>query len=162
METIKATTIPALQSFAKENNLAMEVYKALSIRERSAARSDVDAIFRELEAGLKKELDYTTYMNVWRQFETLGHGTLVFGRKGNPNRFEWKVNFKALGRKILGLPETETPSFRPERLMPRMKQVEAVKDNTVSISLPPSVRKEDVMALFALLAEVSEKKVSSK
>jgi hypothetical protein len=157
---LNKTTTTKLSTFTKDNELAMEVFKALSARERSSARSDIDAIFRELEGSLKREIDYFKYVAVWQEMESSGLGTLVHGRKGNPNRFVWKANLKEVGRQVLGLPKDITPAFEASHKRPA-KEVKT-ETNTVTLVLPATVSKEDILAFLGLGEQLVKKDAKTK
>ncbi len=154
METIKETTVIKVKSLAHVTELHSEVFKALAMRERSSSRSDIDAIFRELEGHLGKELNYFKFLDVWKALESEGLGVLVHGRKGNPNRFLWKVNFKKMARKALGLQEEITPGFRFP-LRAERKQ-EPAQPHTITFVIPDTVPKEEILALMHLGASLSK------
>lgn len=153
MEMINKSLIPELQTIVNSTDLGKEVFTVLSTRERSAARSDIDAIFRELEAKSKKELNYFKYLEVWKLLEEKQVGTLVYGRKGNPNRFVWRTNFRHVGRLGLGL----QPEVWVETKKDKEPKIEAPKaPSTITFVIPDSVSKEDIMALLNLGAQLAK------
>lgn len=159
METINQTIVPELQTFAKSNELGKEIFEALSTRERAAARSDIDAIFRELEAKHQKELNYYKFLGVWKMLEEKKLGTLVFGRKGNPNRFVWRTSLREVGRVALGLSIEMLPDAKkvsePIKKAPQKPQ-EAVP-NSITFVIPASVPMEEILALVNLGTQLAAK-----
>lgn len=157
MNAVTETLVPKLQTFAKSNNLSQDVFRALADRERAAARSDIDAIFRELEFKKKIELDYFKYLDVWKSLQDLGVGTLVHGRKGNPNRFVWHTNLREVGRLALGLPAEPEQLVKKEetKVMPPIKS-QPKEGNTVTFVIPSTVSIEDIKALIQLGASLSK------
>lgn len=156
METINQTIVPELQTFAKSNELGKYVFEALSSRERAAARSDIDAIFRELESGKQAELNYFKYLDVWKMLEDKKLGTLVYGRRGNPNRFVWNTNLKHLGRIALGLPPETLPEGK-KKVVASEPEVSSNEPSTVTFVIPASVSKDEILALLNLGAQLTGK-----
>lgn len=151
--------IPQLQSYAAQNDLSKDVFKALADRERAAARSDIDAIFRELEAKKNTELDYFEYLDVWKELQKLGAGILVHGRKGNPNRFVWSINLRQAGRTALGMKEeAQVEQLKPvvRRSSGPYKPVQP-KVNSITFVIPETVSVDDIKALIQLGASISKK-----
>lgn len=148
METINKDTVAKLQTYAKLNVLSQDVFKRLASRERAKNRSDIDAICREIEADKKSQLDYNKYIEVWRQLELMGVGSLVFGRRGNPNRFVWNHNLKEIGKQALNITE---PKPVPE-VVKSVRPQPVDTSRTVTFVLPPTVPMAEVNALLALAA----------
>jgi uncharacterized protein YfkK (UPF0435 family) len=184
MITVNETLIPKLQTTAKNKEFAKDVFSILASRERFRSRSDIDAIFRELETLKGTQLDYFKYLDVWKDIEKMGLGTMVYGRKGNPNRFVWNANLKHVGRLALGMsarpeaPVKETPKPEPVKAAPpipptsikrrpaapKKEEVKAAapkreeeKSHSVTFVIPASVPIEEIMALLTLGAQLTAK-----
>lgn len=161
METINKTLISELQTFANTSDLNKDVFEALSIRERSAARSDIDAIFRELEAKNKKELNYFKFLDVWKMLEDKKLGTLVYGRRGNPNRFVWNTSLKQVGRIALGLPIQSSPATVSTNMSTKAKNKDTslneIKPTSITFVIPETVPMEEILALINLGTQLADK-----
>lgn len=166
METINQATIPALQTIAKSSKVAKEVFAALAARERSAARSDIDAILREISPKLSGNVDYEEYLDIWRDLEKKGAGILVHGRKGNPNRFAWAVDLKSLGRLSLVTnsepPKSKAPVPLVKPAPTKEMKTEEPATNTVTFVIPASVPMQEIMALLTLGAQLTSKPIETK
>lgn len=147
-----------LRELANNNKLAKYVFEVLASRERSAARSDIDAILREIEAEHKQEFDYNEYLEVWRSIESSGAGRMIYGRRGNPNRFIWDTHLKTLGKSAVTSPTHIDPFNKlKSNIKPKVEGKEEVKSiekkpepHTITLVIPETVSKEDLMAFLSL------------
>ncbi len=65
----------------------------LSERQRHRQRTDLKNLYRQSKKS-DPNIDEDKFMDVFRSLAAAGAGSLIVGRRGNPNRFIWKYNLK--------------------------------------------------------------------
>lgn len=79
----------------KNNPVAKLVFDVLSERQRHRQRTDLNNLYRGM-LKIDSGLDHDKFMDVFRSLDQNGAGKLVRGRRGNPDRFIWKYDLRAL------------------------------------------------------------------
>lgn len=90
-----------------KNETSALLMKTFASRERVRSSTDL----RRVKQNLMREgatIVQNDYMQFWKDLQAAGAGTIVYGTRGAPNRFEWGYSMKEVGR--LG---TEQPEAAP-------------------------------------------------
>lgn len=83
----------------QNNPVAKLVFDVLAERQRHRQRTDLNNLFRAMRRD-NPDLSEREYLEVFKTLQMNGAGSLIIGRRGNPNRFIWKYNLKDLAEKI--------------------------------------------------------------
>lgn len=124
MLTVTKDQVTKIQSH--DNPILRDLMKFLGARQRYRTRTDIDRIYREQFA----KVDYNEFLEAWKALDKSGVGSLVFGRKNNPNRFVWGVNLKDLGRAMLSTKAVTS------QVVPIKRQETAVKSEPIKAAAP--------------------------
>lgn len=94
METLRGKELKAI---ADKNDTATRITTALALRNRLRHFSDIGRMKTELKrAGEKiQDNDYNKY---WHDLQKAGLGSIIYGRKNVPHRFEWYYNLKLVAQ----------------------------------------------------------------
>lgn len=84
-----------LQTIAQSSGTAKAVLKSLAGRERLRHYSDIARTKAQLLASGAKVVD-SEYMQLWKDLQAANVGSIVYGRRGNPSRFEWHYSLKTV------------------------------------------------------------------
>lgn len=99
-----AVDVDKLKTVATETSSAKSVFKYLFDRRRGRQDTNIKRVQRILkESGA--EVTTNDISDVFRKLQDLGIGKIIFGRKGNPNRFIWTANLRSLREIIEGKSE---------------------------------------------------------
>ena len=159
------------------------VFNVLSERNRHRSRTDLKNLYRSIKK-MEPDIDEEQFMAVFKGLAAAGAGSLIIGRRGNPNRFIWKYNLKAIADAAItsGVkPSTfEKLADKPVKVIsppaapivpvkmkaevkpqvttrkPRKKPLEAKQGTFLQIDLS-TMRPEDVAALIALVSPMAKK-----
>ncbi|MGH7737784.1 MAG: hypothetical protein ACREMP_07955 [Candidatus Tyrphobacter sp.] len=85
-----------LRDLFEEDLGAREFLKWASERQNDAARTSIDRL--EQMAGI----DRRKAIELAKQFDRLGCGRYIIGRRGAPSRIEWEFSLKSIGRAAVG------------------------------------------------------------
>lgn len=85
-----------LRELFEEDPGAREFLKWASERQNDAARTSIDRL--EQKAGV----DRRKAIELAKQFDRLGCGRYIIGRRGAPSRIEWTFSLKSIGRAAVG------------------------------------------------------------
>lgn len=89
-----------LKQTVDTNSTAHEVIKMLANRERFRRFTDIGRVkFLMSQEGIK--LDDDQYLECFKKLESKGLGSIIYGRNGKRDRFEWYYNLKSIGKAIL-------------------------------------------------------------
>lgn len=139
----------------KKNPETKLVFDILAERQRSRAKTDIKNLFRQaLQRTPKQELNYDAFLDVFRDLQASGAGSLIIGRRRNPDRFAWKYSLKDLASKIKinGISETTLKHLeliKPESV--RTVQIKAKRGRKPNVRVSkPQAKKEVVMASNAV------------
>lgn len=83
----------------QNNPVAKLVFDVLAERQRHRQRTDLNNLFRAMRRD-NPDLSEKEYLEVFKTLQANGAGSLIIGRRGNPNRFIWKYNLKDLAEKV--------------------------------------------------------------
>lgn len=118
-----------IKSIANGSETAKTVFDVLSKRRRFRRQTNLNKLQQMLmdQGCLIVEDDY---INLFKELETKGVGSLIVGRKGNPNRFKWNYSLKSVAKAAIGNDNVEqfeplgkkAPVITPENsLIPKRK-----------------------------------------
>lgn len=98
---MKALDGNRLREIATANETALITANALQGRERNRSATDIartkSAMVRE-----GKKIVEADFMQFWKDLQSVGAGTIVYGRKDKPDRFEWHYAIKDVGHAMFG------------------------------------------------------------
>jgi hypothetical protein len=166
----------SLFAVANSSPAAKAVFIALGDRQRFRRRTDLNRLYLTVQSNPKNSgISEDDFLEVFKDLQAIKAGSLVIGRKNNPNRFVWKYNLKELASAALNNKDlTELgpmPKKAPKRTAFRRKvkptfkakvaepvpvkptQVEQVTGPAIiqlTLQLSPNYRPEDVHALLQL------------
>lgn len=89
-----------LQEIATANETAIITAQALQERSRNRMTSDITRMRSQMVRDGKKILE-ADYVKFWKDLQTAGVGSIVYGRRGKPDRFDWHFNLKNIGKAML-------------------------------------------------------------
>lgn len=119
METTLNNT--KVQEAAKANETALLVSKSLAARKRMRHFTDINRTETQLKrAG--NPVVHPDFIKYWKDLQAAGAGSIVYGRKGNPDRFMWKYDLKTVSHIALTQSSKETPqALEPVKKIGRPK-----------------------------------------
>lgn len=89
-----------LKKIANSNHTAEVVMTDMALRERVRPFSDIhrtrNRLIREGEKIIEDD-----YKKFWKDLQDSGAGVIVYGRKGNPDRFQWHYSMKKVAEAAL-------------------------------------------------------------
>lgn len=154
------------------------VYKVLGSRRRVRQETNLTVLYRTIKR-MDKTINEKDFLAAFRALEAKGAGTLVIGRKGNPNRFVWDYNLKDAAKTVMKgksltslkpLQETnerlvqfKEKAKRQVRIVKPEPSVELSQANTIEptlqivLNLPKDANMTDVKALIELAKELQNK-----
>jgi hypothetical protein len=86
----------AIESSKQVTDLVMGI---LSERQRHRQRTDLKNLYRGAKR-VEPKIDEDQFMEVFKKLAASGAGSLIIGRRGNPNRFIWKYNLKDIAEAV--------------------------------------------------------------
>lgn len=85
-----------LKEIAKSSLTAEKTLMLLALRERSKAFSNMKVVRKQLgEMGVTVIDD--AYTQLWKDLEAAGVGSIIYGRRGQADRFKWNYSLKSVG-----------------------------------------------------------------
>lgn len=82
-----------LNALKPSNSTEEQIVSNLDKRKRFRRETNITRYFDILrQQGVSIVEDQ--YLATWKKWESLGLGSIIYGRKGNPTRFKWKYNLK--------------------------------------------------------------------
>lgn len=90
-----------VSQIAQSTPVAKEVFTALSERQRPRQRTDLNRLYIQVTEK-NPNMSERDFLDVFKRLQTANVGTLIIGRKNNPNRFAWNYNLKQLASAALG------------------------------------------------------------
>jgi hypothetical protein len=159
------------------NQVNEMIFKALGNRQRIRTQLDLTQMYRMM----KRELGVgdQEFLAAFRLLEVQGAGSLIIGRRGNPNRFVWKYNLKQVaqaalkGENLKGLEPLDKksrliqfakgkpgpkPRTKKEFRIVTPKQLKTVPTLQIVINIPENTRPQDVQAYIDLAKDINIKK----
>ncbi len=94
--SVNSTMSEGLRDLYEDDPGAREFLKWASERQNDAARTSIDRL--EQKAGI----DRRKAIELAKQFDRLGCGRYIIGRRGAPSRIEWGFSLKSIGRAAVG------------------------------------------------------------
>ena len=95
-----------LSSIAHTSHTATVTATALAMRDRNRSFSDVTRMKRELIKAGEKIVE-AEYYEFWKDLSAKGIGSLIYGRNGSGDRFEWHYDLKKVANSMInGTSET--------------------------------------------------------
>lgn len=160
-----------LKRIADANPTAEVVATSLALRERLRHFSDIRRTKMDLIKNGEKIVD-NDYKKFWKDLESLGVGSIVYGRKGNPDRFEWHYNLKSVASAVIEGKDLELSRIdfksakKPEMIRTPIKLVKpSVTERNVYIMLrdgislnlnvPSDLTKNEINLIVRALSQVS-------
>ncbi len=161
-----------LKQVADANSTAEVVAMSLSLRERLRHFSDIRRTKMTLIRNGEKIVE-NDYKKFWKDLETLGVGSIIYGRKGNADRFEWHYNLKSiasaaiegrdleLNRLNFNPSKTEEVKKSPVKLLvPEITEknvyVMLRDDFSINMNVPSDITKKEIDLIVKALQEVSK------
>lgn len=171
--------IDKLKNVAGETSSAKSVFKYLLDRRRGRQDTNIKRVQRLLkESGAAVSNDDVS--DVFRKLQDLGIGKIVFGRRGNPNRFIWNANLRSI-KEVLEGKSTELYKQKPTAKKLNLPKLQAdahkstksaaseptiiastttghtliVRKGSVEIQVPANLTPEEVKSVAALLSVAS-------
>lgn len=90
----------ALKTIATKSATAQEV--ALSLLERQRNRNNIPiSKLRAFLVRANKRIDSKEYQEFWKDLQEAQVGFIVYGRRGNPDRFELRYNLKEVAKAMV-------------------------------------------------------------
>lgn len=158
-----------LKQVANANSTAGVVATSLALRERLRHFSDI----RRTKMGLIKrgeKIVDNDYKKFWKDLEALGVGSIVYGRKGNADRFEWHYNLKRIASAAIDGTDIELNRIEIKDNQPTTKiPIKLVKPGvtqrnvyimlrdgiSLNLNVPSDLTKNEIDLIFKALSQVS-------
>lgn len=161
-----------LKQVADANSTAEVVTTSLALRERLRHFSDIRRTKMDLIKNGEKIVD-TDYKNFWKNLESLGIGSIIYGRKGNADRFEWHYNLKSVASAAMEGKDLELNKISPKSseltnlkkapinlLKPLTKEKNVYvllrDDFSINMNIPNDVTKQEIDLIIKALQQVSK------
>lgn len=178
MTNVMTVDLEKLKAISTENQSSKSVFKYLFDRRRGRQDTNIKRVQRILkESGA--DVNASDISEVFKKLQDLGIGKIVFGRRGNPNRFLWTANLrsikdilegksqalykqsptvKKLNQPKLVAPATSVPRqhYGPvEPLHSSAAHMLTVRKGSIEIQVPAALTEEEAKGVAALLAAAS-------
>lgn len=98
--------VKRLQSFSDKNAAAKAIFTWLASRDNNSAETTVDRIYNKMDADIER----TDLVDILKEFENMGLGKFISGRRGLKSRFAWSYDLIQVGKAALGQVATLTES----------------------------------------------------
>ncbi len=157
-----------METITVNQNAETLILKALGERTRFRRKTDLSRLYRSMSDKVPRQDFYA----VFKKLAQNGAGSLIIGRRNNPDRFAWNYNLKevaaraAKGQDIQSLPELP-PKARTRRMVKKDVRIEkrkvvrrqelspAKENNTVatiqvSFQVPANTPQSEILALIDL------------
>lgn len=165
-----------LKQVADANPTAGVVATSLALRERLRHFSDIRRTKMSLIKSGEKIVD-NDYKKFWKDLEALEVGSIIYGRKGNPDRFEWHYNLKSVAAAAINGNDQEVeriskvPISKPTTQLTATRQIKLLKpepsreksmyimlrdDFAVNFSVPGDITKKEIDLIVKALYQVSK------
>lgn len=107
-----------LKRIGQASHTAEVTMTDLAMRERLRHFSDIVRTKNKLVRSGEKIVD-SDYMAFWKGLQDAGVGSIVYGRRGKPDRFEWHYSLKQVAKAAL---EGTDEAVEKISIAPRVKQ----------------------------------------
>lgn len=112
-----------LKQVGHASHTAEVTITALALRERLRHFSDITRTRNQLIRQGERVVD-EDYMAFWKGLQDAGVGTIIFGRKGKPDRFQWHYSMKKVAQAALeGTNEVAEKIAGPSRNLKKKKAI---------------------------------------
>lgn len=131
-----------LKQITNASHTAVVTMLLLALRQRARGFSNIPATKEQLLAMNEKvvEEDFQTF---WKELQAAGIGSIVYGRRGRPDRFQWHYNLKQIAKiAIEGREEAikELAKKKPRRIRnqvsPKKRTAKPVKTVSKPVAAP--------------------------
>ncbi len=135
--TAKDVNIEELKNLPKASPTADVVLSTLASRMRLRHFTDLTRLKTILISEGKKIVN-EDFMSLFQSLERLGIGSVVYGRKNKPDRFEWFYSLKDVGKAALNRPYDALNRMNVVEMSPRrkVKNLPAEAPQTTAIASP--------------------------
>lgn len=99
--TVTTLNVVKASEIAHSNETALATMEELNNRQRNRKFLNIELIHKNLLRKGLKIVD-ADYMKYWKDMQEAGVGSIVYGRKGNPDRFACNYNLKDVAQVALG------------------------------------------------------------
>ncbi len=141
-----------------QTNDGHAVLGLLARRERNRNNTTLRQVVRLLrEEG--KEANKESVAAVFRELQAVGVGQMVYGRHGNPNRFEWFAPLKDIAHLALGEAMPKAPEPKPQPVREHMGEVAdsiTVTGGGISIQIPVGVPEETLINVINSIKKATD------
>lgn len=94
--SVNSTMSEGLRELYEEDAGAREFLKWASERQNDATITSIDRLEQKAAIDRRKAIELA------KQFDRLGCGRYIIGRRGAPSRIEWQFSLKSIGRAAVG------------------------------------------------------------
>lgn len=129
-----------LKSVAHATHTAEIVATALAMRQRGRNETNV-TLFEQILMRSGEKIVHDEYIQFWKDMQSAGLGSLVFGRKGGDTRFMWHYSLKSVAKAMI-----EGNTIEIERLPSEKVVKKATPTRTKAKRGRPPGRKNMVIA----------------
>lgn len=168
-----------LHEISQKSHSAEVTLLSLAMRDRARSFSDINRTKAKLVKDGEKIVN-EDYMQFWKDLQTAGVGSIVYGRKGNPNKFVWHFSLKSVAQVALDgndkavdarKPATTIVAKKPKVILRKQQPVKQAapvtaasdkviyvplrKDFDIAIKIPGNISKEELATLHKALDTAS-------
>jgi hypothetical protein len=136
-----------VKELAQTSDTTKTVFNALAKRERFRSSTDLAKFHRAL-LGEGARIVPVEFLELFKRLHDMKVGTLVFGRRGKPNRFIWNYNFKEVAK-------AATSDMSPKNIKP-LAIPKAKEDNAPEALLERNMIVLKVVATPELIAVLTK------
>lgn len=141
-----------LRKIAGNNETSKAVFEELGTRLRSRARINIRKLKYEMLTKGKGVIE-KDFMDTFIKLQQAGVGTIITGRLGNQTRFLWNYKLKDITSAVIKPVKSMQPEIRPKEVLPSQNGGRL----SITFSLSPDVRSEDLAALISLVKEMEKR-----
>lgn len=91
-------TVAELSKLSKKTPALVAIFDDMGNRERFRREYNLKRLHKELNEGSKKTIEYSEFINGFKDMEEAGLGSLVIGRGGKEDRWLFNYNLKDIYR----------------------------------------------------------------
>lgn len=130
-----------LREIAHKTRTAEITMTAMAMRERLRHFSDISRTRTQLLRAGEKIID-EDYKQFWKDLQAAGVGSIIYGRKGKPDRFEWHYSLKKVAKAALEGTDEKAERVTAETL--------SLPENVEAKSSSPSSKHNDRLVYIPL------------
>ena len=102
-----------IKKISHANHTAVVTATALALRQRNRPFTDITRTKVNLIRGNEKIVE-ADYLLFWKDLLDAGIGSIIFGRRGKPDRFEWHYSLKSVGQVAIDRGQLQAVSTEKE------------------------------------------------